>query len=122
MLLARDLDGYEAEISLDQVPGGEGQLAVLATDGLRSKFAMSEVFAVESKPPTLWISTPVEGIVFPPDQPISLIGQAVDVRATKIPSEELVWSVDGHPVQTEDGIAPVIGLAPGSHEATVNDP
>jgi hypothetical protein len=51
--LARELDGYEAKLSLEEVPGGRGQLIVLATDGLRSSFAISDPFKIEDKPPEI---------------------------------------------------------------------
>ena len=120
LMLARDLDGSEAKLSLEEVPGGRGQLIVLATDGLRSSFAISDPFKIEDKPPEIWITSPRDGTVFPPDQPLSLIGQAVDVQGKKLPEDGLVWEVDGRAIQQGTGIAPAIGLKPGNHEASLS--
>jgi hypothetical protein len=118
--LARELDGYEAKLSLEEVPGGRGQLIVLATDGLRSSFAISDPFKIEDKPPEIWITSPRDGTVFPPDQPLSLIGQAVDILGSKLPEDGLVWEVDGRTIQQGTGIAPAVGLKPGYHETSLS--
>ena len=120
VMLARDLDEYEAKLSLEKVPGGEGRLILLATDGLRSSYDISDAFQVTHKSPEIWITSPREGAAFPPDQPFSLIGQAVDILGSKLPEEGLVWEVDGRTLQQGTGITPAIGLKPCNHEASLS--
>jgi hypothetical protein len=118
--LARELHEQAATLSLEQVPGGSGRLYVFAGDGLRSSIAMSESFDIENKPPQIWITSPLNGATYPPDQPISLIGHAVDILGNKLPEDELIWKIDSRTIQKGSAIAPAIGLKPGYHVASLS--
>jgi hypothetical protein len=120
VMLGQDLEDTEGTFKLDRAPGGDARLGVVATDGLRSSQAISDAFAIADKPPELWILSPKEGAVYPPGQPISLIGQAVDILSVKLPEAGLVWTVDDTIVHKDTGIAPAIGLTPGEHTVTLS--
>ena len=120
VMLARDLEESEAELSLNNVPGGEGRLGVLATDGVRSSFAVTKPFKVETKPPNISISWPIDGSTVPPDQPVTLTGRAADVTGKTLPEDGLVWDVDGTIARTGNGTALAASLRPGQHEATLS--
>lgn len=120
VMLAQDLENYEGKFKLDRVPGGECRVAVMVSDGLRSAHVVSELFPVVDKPAELWITSPKEGAIYPPDQPINLIGHAVDVLGMKQPEKGLAWEVDDRIVQEDTNIAPAVGLTPGAHVATLS--
>lgn len=93
MLVAHALADTEHSVPLASLPGSErGQFAVLATDGLRSSVALSDPISVDVKPPRVWIQQPDPKTSYPADQPISLIGQAVDIGGERLPEEPLRWS------------------------------
>jgi hypothetical protein len=120
VMLAQDLENYKGKFELDRVPGGDCRVAVVVTDGLRSSHAVSDSFTIAEKQPDLWIISPREGAVYPPDQPINLIGQAVDLLSIKQPEKGLVWEIDDTIVRQDTSIAPAIGLTPGAHVATLS--
>mgnify|MGYP006287413343 CR=1 FL=1 len=118
--LARGLSQTEVDLDLSNVPGGgTARVAVLATDGIRSSFAASEPFEAEGKPPRAWIQRPTDGATLPPDQPVSLIGQALDVAGASLPPDGLVWEVDGDVVAEGSRLAVADDLQPGEHEITL---
>lgn len=59
LALGRDLRDTEYEAELASYPGSEeARIGVLATDGTRSAWALSEPFAVAGGPPYAWIQSP----------------------------------------------------------------
>lgn len=118
--LARGLSEQEATLDLSDVPGGRSvRAAVLATDGIRSSFVASDPFETREKQPTARINSPADGAVLPPDQPVSLVGLAVDVAGAPLPSKGLVWEVDGGTVAEGARAATAEGLEPGEHRITL---
>jgi hypothetical protein len=115
--VARGVRETSYVVDLAPYPGGsEAQIAVLASDGTRSDFAMSNPFEVEDKPPQVWIHRPAPEETLPADQPVSLAGQATDVAGATLSSEHLVWEVDGTEVDRGTDLAMATGLQPGRHE------
>lgn len=120
-LLARGLKEAQYTADLSGAPGSrEGRLAVLATDGTRSAFAVSRPFRVADKPPQIWIQTPGDQETLPPDQPVNLGGQALDVAGASLPDSGLVWSVDGKEVARGTRLALAAGLEPGAHKVSLD--
>jgi hypothetical protein len=116
LTLARGLAEREFVADLSSCPGGdEASLAVLAADGTRSAFALTAPFRVRDKPPVIWIQAPSEEHALPPDQPVSLVGQAVDLAGATLPVERLVWRIDGNDVESGASVAMATGLEPGPH-------
>ena len=74
--LASGLENPSYTADLSGLPGSRtGRLSVLATDGVRSSFAVSEPFPVSQKGPQISIHSPTAGQVVPADQPVNLNGQ-----------------------------------------------
>lgn len=118
--VARGLDKTEYVADLSRLPGSRGgRLSVLATDGVRSAFAVSKAFAVSTKPPQISIQSPAPGETVPADQPVNLNGQATDVAGASLPHDGLVWRVDGKIVASGMPLALASGLEPGSHKITL---
>ncbi|MFB6080725.1 MAG: Ig-like domain-containing protein [Haloferacaceae archaeon] len=114
--LARDHEGDRFTVDTSDLPGAEAaHVAVLATDGIRSSFAVSEPFAVDPKPPRVWIQRPDEGEVVPFGHPVSLVGQATDVTGHSLDDGALRWFVDDEPVASGTRTAAATDLAPGDH-------
>jgi hypothetical protein len=118
--LARGLIRSEYVADLSSLPGSkEGRLSVLATDGIRSGFAVSDPFSISDKPPLLALVSPSDNETMPADQPINLSGQATDVAGASLPSDGLVWRVDGKVVARGTTLALATGLEPGRHTVTI---
>jgi hypothetical protein len=112
----------EAEFTADlrSLPGSRrGRLGVLATDGLRSAFEESSSFRVEEKPPRIWIQRPGQDEILPPDQPVTLNGQATDVGGQGLPDSGLRWVVDGKVVLEGSRIGVAAALEPGPHKVSL---
>jgi hypothetical protein len=115
--MARGLTETTFTADLRGLPGSSnGRLGVLATDGLRSAYALSGDFRVTDKPPIVWIQTPGPDDTLPADQPVNLSGQAVDVAGFSLPDEPLVWYVDREVVARGTRLALASGLQPGPHQ------
>jgi hypothetical protein len=118
--MARGLEDTEHLVDLSGLPGGaEAQLGVLATDGVRSASAISDPFEVAEKPPLLWIQSPDDERTYPADQPLTLLGQALDVAGARLPEKGLVWRVDNEVVARDTRTALADALDPGPHRVTL---
>jgi hypothetical protein len=124
LLLGRDrafplvLESRDKNVTSDlsSFPGHEEcRVAVIATDGLRSSHALSEPFALPEQPPVLSVIEPEDGQRFAAQEPISLIGLALDRGGLPLPDEQLVWRLDGDPVAHGQRIVAIEPLAAGSH-------
>ncbi len=119
-LVAHGLTKTKFTADLGHLPGGPaGRLAILATDGTRSSFAVSEPFPVAEKPPQIWIQTPGDQETLPAGQPVSLCGQALDVAGAGLPEAGLIWQVDGQEVARGTRLALAVGLEPGTHKVSL---
>jgi hypothetical protein len=118
--LATGLEKLEFEADLSGLPGSRaGRLSVLATDGVRSAFAVSEPFPVSDKEPRISIQAPLPRQLVPADQPVSLSGQATDVAGASLPHDDLIWLIDGKRIAKGTPLAIATGLEPGKHTATL---
>ena len=114
--LASGLEEPVYDADLGALPGSRtGRLSVLATDGVRSSFAVSEAFPVSEKGPLISIHSPLPDQVVPADQPVSLNGQATDVAGASLPLNGLVWLVDGEVVDKGTALSMAADLEPGRH-------
>lgn len=115
---------YEEEeytVDTSWLPGAdEAQIAVLATDGVRSSFDMSESFSIEAKPPRVWIQQPNEEEVVPFNQPVSLIGQATDITGRSLDDDGLIWYVDDEEISVKTRTAVATRLEAGEHTAELH--
>jgi hypothetical protein len=115
LLLASGLRENAFEIAGSRLPGPAGRFAVSASDGFRSSAAVSRPVEGLSTAIRIRITSPVEGSVLPPDQPVDLIARAEDVAGVKTTVDELVWVVDGQ-VAGHGEVAATPALGPGDHE------
>ena len=113
--MVRGLQETAYRFETTDLPGGrEVRVAVLATDGFRSSFAVSEALEVAEKAPRPWIQSPGGEGPLPADQPITARGQALDVSGASLPADGLTWHVDGE-VVGEGPVAVLAPLEPGTH-------
>ncbi len=118
--LASGLENPSYTADLSGLPGSRtGRLSVLATDGVRSSFAVSEPFPVSQKGPQISIHSPTAGQVVPADQPVNLNGQATDVAGASLPQDGLIWLVDGKVVHKGTPLALATDLEPGEHTVSL---
>jgi hypothetical protein len=118
--IARGVRESSYAADLASYPGGrEIEIAVLASDGTRSAYALSTPFEVEEKPPRVLIHSPRPDAVLPADQPVSLSGQATDVAGATLPREHLRWEVDGREIGRALDVAMATDLEPGRHEVVL---
>lgn len=118
--LSRDLSAPAFEIPVARLPGSpSGRVAVLASDGVRSGYALSEPLAVPLRPARVAIVEPHPQAVFPPGQPVTVRGVACDDAGRRLEAEGLNWSLDGQPVASDTPILLLRGLAPGEHQVSL---
>lgn len=119
--LARHLTSNDYIVDLNQLVGsGYGRFSILATDGIRSAFAMSDDIEVPFKPPVINVKSPKDGVTLPTDQPVSLSGFASDVGGLRLPDSGLVWYVNGDKVSEGQWLSMVEGLEPGKHRVEIH--
>jgi hypothetical protein len=119
--LARNLTSNKYVVDLNQLVGCvHGKISILATDGIRSGFAVSDNIEVPFKPPVIFVRSPKDGDILPPDQPVSLNGFASDVGGMRLPDRGLVWYVNGNKVSEGQWQFIVEGLEPGKHRVEVH--
>jgi hypothetical protein len=119
--LSRDLSAPGFEIPVARLPGSpRGRVAVLASDGVRSGYALSEPLAVPLRPARVAIVEPHPQAVFPPGQPVTVRGVASDDAGRRLDAEGLTWSLDGQPVAADTSLLLLRGLAPGEHQVSLS--
>jgi hypothetical protein len=96
---------------------------VLATDGINTTIAQSDVFTVEDKPPIAWIAMPSNegGAVpaFPRGQRVILEGNATDWEDGPLPEGALTWHSDLDGLLDTGRSIEVTTLSPGVHEVSL---
>ena len=114
--LADRLSSTEAVIPLTHIPfHGDCHVAVLASDGLRSKTAVSEVIRLPTRLPEVVILRPLPNEVFSEIEVISFIGHAIALDGRSLPDEALQWTVGGREVARGKRMGWINGLQPGPH-------
>jgi len=104
-------------IDTRRLPGGNKcHFGVLATDGVRSAFAFSNAVKIDEKKPQVSIVSPIEGTNFPPDQAISIRGQATDVLGARTDAKNLIWQIDGSITDRGSFSTTANSLEPGRHK------
>ncbi len=105
---------------LKSLPGSrQARFGVLATDGVRSAFAVSKAFEVVAKSPQIWIQSPDPEVTLPADQPVSLCGQALDVAGASLPEDGLVWRLDDEEVARGKRLGIATAPEPGQHKLSL---
>lgn len=119
--LAAGLEGVDFSIPVDDVPVSTAAFVVVATDGLRSRSVVSEPIDIHGERPSasVWIQSPPDGGEYPADQPVGLVGNALNPLSGALPAENLRWLVDGDDVAAGMRTAFAADLDPGEHEVTL---
>jgi hypothetical protein len=114
--LADRLSSTEAVIPLTHIPfAGDCHVAVLASDGLRSGTAVSEVIRLPTRLPEVVIMRPLANEVFSEIEVISFLGHAISIDGRSLPDASLRWTVDGREVTRGKRMGWINGLQPGTH-------
>ena len=96
---------------------------VLATDGINTTVAQSDVFSVADKPPIAWIAMPSneDSVVpsFPQGQRVILEGNATDWEDGALPDGALTWHSDLDGLLGTGRSMEVTTLSPGVHELSL---
>jgi hypothetical protein len=112
-------DSSELVVDFDALPGGSGQIKVLASDGVNTTEAVSAGFAVREKGYVAYILSPPDGLSVPAGHAVWLQGQGFHLEEERPELEELAWasSLDGRL-----GTGPLIeaGLSQGRHLITLS--
>jgi hypothetical protein len=107
------------EVDFDALPGGNGRLAVLATNGGRTTRAVSTAFRLPIRPCQALILSPESGSTVASGQDVQLHGQGYYLEEARPEVEQLAWesSIDG-----ELGSGPFLAvpLSDGTHEITLH--
>lgn len=119
-------ESHAQTIDFDELPGGEScLLALVATDGINTSIRESAPFFLPRKPCIALIIQPLDGMIYPADQPITLQGQGYWLETAQPEWEQLEWfaaregSPVGHGSRTEVTLPPgqyVIALQTGPEE------
>ncbi|MDB4292430.1 hypothetical protein N9954_03425 [Maribacter sp.] len=93
--LARNYTKTAGEFDISTFPGAKSaHVAVLASDGLRSGFAISKKFQVPDKPHDIFILKPGPGEIFSFGEHITFCGRAHDIAGATIDKKSLVWKLN----------------------------
>lgn len=120
-IVAHDTPRTQVEVHRDQLAGSStGRIVVIASDGLNSSHAFSELFTVVDNAPTITIDEPVDGQHFSAGQPVFLLASAVDTEGGALTGSSIVWtsSLDGHLGTGEEVVLTAADLAEGRHTVT----
>jgi hypothetical protein len=107
------------EVDFDTLPGGNGRIAVLATNGGRSARADSAAFRLPKRPCLATILSPEDGAMVPSGREVWLQGQGYYLEEGRPELEQLAWesSIDG-----DLGAGPLVAarLSDGTHDITLH--
>ena len=105
--------------SAELAGGDEARITVLASDGINTSSDESDgIFIVGQKPPAVYILSPEEDIVVPPDSVLWLYGYAYDLEDGALEAGALEWSSsqDG---SLGTGSETLVTLSSGQHVITL---
>lgn len=115
--LSGDLHVPMLELPVARVPGSpRGRVAVLASDGVRSGFALSTPVAVPSRAARLVITEPRAGSLVPHGQAVTVRGGAFDDAGRRLEDAGLAWMLDGQPLASDTRLTVASKLSPGEHQ------
>ncbi len=118
--LGSDLNEPELLVDPQELPGGEANVRVLATDGFNTAAALSEAFQVAHKPPQPQILWPQNNdIVGGQRDRVVLRGTASDLEDGLLSTGNLYWYSSRDGLLGRGRRIEVQGLTPGTHELTL---
>ncbi len=120
--VAMDLTDTSYRLDTTSLPGGgEVLIRVLVSDGFHTTTADSPPFSVPTKAPDVYVTTPSEGDLLPPEQALYLDGSAYDPEDGPLSDAALSWwsDRDGLLGRGATVIVPGLTLSPGWHTITL---
>ncbi|GEM_PF-887528 len=120
--VATDLTEPSYRLDTTSLPGGgEVLIRVLASDGFHTTIADSPSFSIPTKAPDVYVTTPSEGDLLPPEQALYLDGSAYDPEDGALSAAALSWwsDRDGLLGRGATVIVPGLTLSPGWHTLTL---
>ena len=120
--VAMDLTETSYRLDTTSLPGGEEVLIrVLASDGFHTTTVDSSSLSVPTKSPDVYITTPSDGDLLPPEQAAYLDGSAYDPEDGPLSDAALSWwsDRDGLLGRGATVIVPGLTLSPGWHTITL---
>ena len=120
--VAMDLTETSYRLDTTALPGGEEVLIrVLASDGFHTASTDSPPFSVPTKAPDVFVTTPSDGALMPPEQALYLHGSAYDPEDGALSDAALSWwsDQDGLMGRGTTLIVPGLTLSPGWHTLTL---
>ncbi len=114
----KDTDSFDLNVA--DLAGGSYFIRVLATDGFNTAEARTQApVTVGRKPPTVALTAPEDGAVFPRGEMVVVQGFATDLEDGEVPEEAYLWtsSIDGE-LGTGSTLW-ALELSPGEHEITL---
>ena len=77
--------------------GGQGQIRVIASDGVNTGMDTLTGLSVEPHAPQTFINSPTDQQIIRPGQQVLLEGMAIDIEDGNLSGSALVWDIDGVP-------------------------
>lgn len=111
--------GTTLELNTNQLPGGEGALRVVASDGFLSGQDTTGVFGVPIHAPSVQILLPNPDQVFFPTQQVVLQGSAYDLEDGVPDDSAFVWSSNIDGVLGSGALMSTAELSTGVHAITL---
>jgi hypothetical protein len=95
--LATSLSGSGLELHTDLLPGGNGAMKIIVSDGLMTAQDTNSGLTLPLHPPSAQILSPEADQVFFPTQQIALLGTAYDLEDGDLPDDHFTWysNLDG---------------------------
>ena len=121
--LSPRLRGNEINVDADRLSGGEEcYFQVLATEGIRTGMAVSELFRVPARPREVAIVPPSGGTTLAPGETLTLIGEAFSPYTGSAPPADLRWHSDLDGLLGTGQEIRVSHLRPGTHRISLEAP
>jgi hypothetical protein len=117
--LASGLSAEQIELDTALLPGGDGMLRVLVSDGMLSGQDTSGIFSVPLHAPVVSISMPEPDQVFFPTQQVTLQGSAYDLEDGTPDDSVFEWSSSIDGVLGTGASLSTAELTTGSHTITL---
>lgn len=118
--LASSLTEPDFLADIGRLPGGaDCQFGVLATDGLRSRIALSAPMSVRPRPPRVMVHTPQRGGLLSYSAPGAAVGSSFDAFGRELSEEGLLWILDGHTLARSVRQVELPRIEPGPHRLTL---
>ena len=98
--------------------GGQGQIRVIASDGVNTGMDTLTGLSVEPHAPQTFINSPTDQQIIRPGQQVLLEGMAIDIEDGNLSGSALVWDINGAPAGEGESLV-LPDLAHGRYTLTL---